>query len=198
MPIHEISRRWIRSFETGPADRLMRLRDLAEKQELDMSQFRSLDIVLELDINASRATVWKALTADIQQWWPAKFYVGSSPKRFLLEPRVGGRLYEDWGDDAGVLFGTITVFNEESQLQWAGDMSADFGGPARSVTTFQLKADKSGKGTSLTFRDTPYGLLSDMAMEHLEQGWQWLLSDCFKPFIENGKSPERPDTLVKP
>lgn len=32
MPIHEIARRWIRPFETASADRLLRLRQHAERQ----------------------------------------------------------------------------------------------------------------------------------------------------------------------
>ncbi|HXV90314.1 MAG TPA: SRPBCC domain-containing protein [Gemmatimonadales bacterium] len=159
------------------------------------AQFRTLDIKLQVEIAAAPAVVWRSLTAGIGEWWPKMFYVGASPKRFAIEPRVGGRVFEDWGDGEGSLFGTVTVFDEHRMLQWAGDMSADFGGPARSVTTFRLQSGADGKSTVVAFRDTPFGLLSDDAMQGLEQGWRWLLTDCLKPFLEQGKRPERPTTL---
>lgn len=199
MPIHEIARRWIAPFETAAADRLVRLKRHAEHaQEAAMQeapQFRTLDIRLEVDIAAPPAVVWRSLTAAIGDWWPKQFYVGTAPKRFLIEPRVGGRVLEDWGDGEGVLFGTVTSFEEGALLQWAGDMSAEFGGPARTVTTFRLRNGPKDGTTRLDFRDTPFGLLSDGAVQGLPQGWTWLLQECFKPFIEEGRRPERPATL---
>lgn len=199
MPIHEIYRRWIRPFETTAADRLLRLKLHAESHPEapmpDSAMFRTLDIQLELEIAAPPARVWRSLTADIGEWWPKQFYVGSAPKRFALEARVGGRVFEDWGDGEGVLFGTVTAFEENALLQWAGDMSAEFGGPARSVTTFRLRPGAATGATVLAFRDTPFGLLSDEAMTGLEQGWRWFLTDCLKPFVEDGTRPERPTTL---
>jgi len=161
----------------------------------DAPQFRSLDIKLEVEINKPAKVVWQSLTAGIGEWWPKAFYVGTSPKRFAIEPQVGGRVFEDWGGGEGGLFGVVTVFEANKMLQWAGDMSADFGGPARSVTTFRLTPSADGESTRLAFRDTPYGLLSDGAMEGLQQGWSFLINSCFKPFLDEGRRPERPDTL---
>jgi uncharacterized protein YndB with AHSA1/START domain len=161
----------------------------------DHAEFRTLDIKLEIEINKPPEVVWQSLTAGISEWWPKAFYVGTSPKRFAIEPEVGGRVFEDWGDGEGGLFGVVTVFEANRMLQWAGDMSADFGGPARSVTTFRLSPTRHGKSTTLAFRDTPYGLLSDGAVQGLQEGWSFLLNACFKPFLEEGKRPERPATL---
>lgn len=199
MPIHQIYRRWIKSFETDPADRLLRLKYHAESQReetmSDSPTFRSLDIHLEVEIAASPITVWKSLTTDIGEWWPKQFYVGTAPKRFTLEACVGGRVFEDWGDGEGALFGTVIAVEAPILLQWAGDMSADFGGPARSVTTFRLRPAANGTSTTVLFRDTPFGLLSDDAQKGLEHGWRWLLVDCLTPFLESGTRPERPSTL---
>jgi uncharacterized protein YndB with AHSA1/START domain len=159
------------------------------------AEFRTLDIKLEIEINKPASVVWTSLTAGIGEWWPKAFYVGTSPKRFAIEPQVGGRVFEDWGDGEGGLFGVVTVFEANRTLQWAGDMSADFGGPARSVTTFRLTPSSNGKTTTLAFRDTPYGLLSDGAMKGLQEGWSFLLNACLKPFLDEGKRPDRPDTL---
>ncbi|MBK6424136.1 MAG: metalloregulator ArsR/SmtB family transcription factor [Gemmatimonadetes bacterium] len=199
MPIHQIARRWIRPFEAAAAEQLLRLKFHAERPTEDImakaTEFRALDIQLEVEIAASRDKVWRSLTTEIGEWWPKQFYVGTSPKRFRLEGRVGGQVVEDWGNGEGSLFGTITVFEEQATLQWAGDMSADFGGPARSVTTFRLTAGPRAGTTLISFRDTPFGLLGEAALAGLQQGWTWLLHDILKPYIEQGRRPERPATL---
>lgn len=156
-------------------------------------ELSTLDIVLELTIKASPDVVWRSLVDQIGEWWPKMFYVGDAPKRFHLDPRVGGLVLEDWGDGEGVVFGQILTFQKNRRLQWAGDMSVEFGGPARSVTTYTL--EPAGDHTRLVFRDTPFGALSDQAREGLAQGWKFLLEGCFRPFVEEGTRPERPATL---
>jgi uncharacterized protein YndB with AHSA1/START domain len=160
------------------------------------AEFRSLDIRLDLEIDAAREVVWESLTNGIGEWWPANFYVGKSPKRFALEPQVGGRVFEDWGDGEGALFGSVTVFEQGAMLQWARDMSADYGGPARSVTTFRLEDGAKAGTTKLSFRDTPYGMLGKQVMEGLEQGWRYLVVKCLQPYLERGERPERPASVV--
>jgi uncharacterized protein YndB with AHSA1/START domain len=163
---------------------------------MSIAEFRSLDVRLDVQIGATREVVWKSLTDGIGEWWPANFYVGRSPKRFALEPRVGGRVFEDWGDGEGALFGSVTMFEEGVTLQWAGDMSADYGGPARTVTTFALADGAKAGTTSLSFRDTPYGLLGKQVMEGVEQGWRYLLLNCLQPYLERGEQPDRPASVV--
>ena len=211
VPIQRIYRRWIEPFAAEPADGLLKLKALAEREstgheptekksgETNMGQMsdrvmQALDIQQEIEINAPTAKVWSSLTADIASWWPKDFYVGPTPRRFVIEPRVGGRVYEDWGDEQGVLWATVLVFQEGELLQWAGDLSADFGGPARSITSFKLVSE--GDKTRVIFRDCPYGALSENAAKSMESGWSWLLQDCFKPFVEDGKHPDRPDSVV--
>ena len=198
VPIQEIHRRWIRPFEAAGADALLRIRELAESEEREESMeeqptLTALDIRLEIRIRASRERAWRALTSEIQGWWPLDFYVGEAPRGFVLEAKVGGRIYEDWGGGEGLLWGTVLVFQKGEMLQWAGDLSPDFGGPARSITTWKLRDE--GEETVLEFRDCPYGRLSPGAQSSLTAGWKQLLEECFKPFAEDGRHPQRPSTL---
>jgi len=197
VPIHDVYRRWVTPFEAPAIGRLERLKQhaerAAEEEGMTTAALSTLDIVLEVPIKAPREVVWRSLVDDIGEWWPKQFYVGTSPKRFRLEPKVGGLVWEDWGDGEGVVFGQVLTFQRNTRVQWAGDMSAEFGGPARSVTTFTLA--ESERGTTLTFRDTPFGALSEMALKGLAEGWKFLLEGCFRPYVETGAVPERPATL---
>lgn len=201
MPIHQIARRWIRPFEVDSAERLLRLKQVAERLEEDSQMpepgdraFRTVDVQHELRIKATPERVWQALTAEIAAWWPAKFYVGAAPIRFTLEPRVGGRVYEDWGDGEGALWSTVTSVRVGEHLQWVGDIPAEFGGPARSITSFTLEPGKSG--TLLKFRDTMFGEISAEMQQNMASGWKFLLADCFQPFVEERKQPERPASVI--
>jgi len=156
--------------------------------------FRCVETQLEIAIDAPRENVWQALTANISDWWPAHFYVGQEPRGIVLEDCVGGRIYEDWGDGGGSLWATVLVFDRGSTLEWAGDMSPDFAGPARSMTRFKLREEDGS--TVVEFRDSAYGRLADMAVEGMPHGWSLLLDGCLKPYLEEGKHPDRPTSVV--
>lgn len=209
VPIQQIYRRWIRPFEAPSADALLRLKAAAEHPRTERgetmseaqaatpargSELRSLDVEHEIRIGATPERVWEVLTEEASGWWPASFYVGAEPRGFTVEAKVGGRVYEDWGGGQGVLWATVLVVRRGELLQWAGDLAPEFGGPARSVTSFRLEAD--GEGTRLKFRDSAYGSLSASTLEALEEGWRFLLEECLKPYAEEGRHPERPQTVA--
>ena len=201
VPIQQIQERWIKPYEIEPARRLLRLKAVSERPpeehimpDISERQFRAADLHQEVRINASVERVWEALTDQIGSWWPASFYVGTSPVRFVLDARVGGLLFEDWGDGEGALWATVISVRRREMLQCAGDLAAEFGGPARNLTTFSLEAD--GDHTLLRFRDTVYGQPADDTLTNMEAGWRFLLNDCLKPYAEDGTQPERPASVV--
>jgi DNA-binding transcriptional ArsR family regulator len=165
VPIQELARRWITPFEATAAERLLRLKTVAERDKergMDGSvsrKFRTVTTELEIRIDAPPERVWEALTSETASWWPAGFYVGPSPVRFTVEPRVGGRVFEDWGDGEGALWATVTSVRSGAVLEWAGDLSAAYGGPGRSFTSFGL--EPIGNGTLLKFRDDTTGELGE-------------------------------------
>jgi catechol 2,3-dioxygenase-like lactoylglutathione lyase family enzyme len=74
----------------------------------------------EIDVETDPASAFRVFTEEYDQWW------GNSPIgsyrswRFVerrIEPGVGGRLLEDYGDEENVL-GTITVWEPGACLAW--------------------------------------------------------------------------------
>ncbi len=74
-------------------------------------------VEVEVTIGAPRERVWRALVEETGQWWPSDFYVGQSPRGFILEARPGGRVYEDWGNEAGALWYTVLVVEPPAVLE---------------------------------------------------------------------------------
>jgi uncharacterized protein YndB with AHSA1/START domain len=152
-----------------------------------------ITVTLEVDLAASPSGVWRALTKDIVHWWPRDFYVGSGPVGFHLEARPGGRMYEDWGDDQGLVWATVTAVERERWLLLSGELSADFGGPAR--TQLDLRFEAQGDGTRLRLTDTVYGQVAETTAASLESGWRQLFAEGFKRYVETGEKPALPATL---
>src|SRR5215210_2387200 len=73
-------------------------------------QFRTGRIETELQFRTTPERLFRALTEDSQAWYPHT-YGGDRVKQVVLEPRVGGAHYEDWGGGLGHLYGHVTVYD---------------------------------------------------------------------------------------
>jgi len=73
---------------------------------------RVLRIESELRFRAPLERVFRALTDpdEVLRWFPHT-YGENRVKRVVLEPRVGGEQYEDWGDGRGYHYGHVTEWD---------------------------------------------------------------------------------------
>ena len=145
------------------------------------AEYGAVNVELEIPINASRKQVWKTLIEEPGQWWPKDFYGCAETKSFVIEPKVGGRVYEDAGGGAGLLWYTVVTLVPESKLQLAGHMFPGCGGP--SVSQLTLELEDVNKGTKLTLRDSTHGLLSPDAEKSLDSGWNYVFG-ALKALVE--------------
>lgn len=153
-----------------------------ESQPMDV-----VEVVTEVRIAAPRDTVWSVLTQDPAPWWhPAYFTDPRGPERgaFHLEARLGGRMYEDWGDGQGLVWGTVIGLDRGRFLQVVGDSSPAWGGPSRNFQTFRLEDD--GRGTKLRFEHVVYGRVSEATARSLDEGWRFLFEHGLKRWCETG------------
>jgi len=60
-------------------------------------------VEIQVTINAPQQRVWQALLYETPQWWRKDFFTSPKTKAFVIEPRVGGRAYEDYGDGNGAM-----------------------------------------------------------------------------------------------
>ena len=133
-------------------------------------------------VAAPRTRVWQCLTRDLGRWWISGFFSLPGTKRMVLEPALGGRMFEDQGGGRGLVWYTVIGLVEGRRLVLAGDISAEFGGPARSVVTVNL--EDAGKGTRVRLQDVLVGTISPKSARAIEGGWQTLLGKGLKPYAE--------------
>jgi uncharacterized protein YndB with AHSA1/START domain len=144
--------------------------------------FGVAEVVLEIEIEASIEEVWAGLTGDVTSWWPRDFYAGSEAISFSIEDRLGGRMYEDWGDGQGLIWAMVTGLRRGKMIQLSGELTQDFGGPSRNIMKIELSQD--GAATKLRLSDCVFGRVADKGAESMESGWAFLMGDCLKPFVE--------------
>jgi DNA-binding transcriptional ArsR family regulator len=73
---------------------------------------RVVRIESELHFEAPPERLFRALTDpdDVLRWFPHT-YGENRVKRIVMEPRVGGAQYEDWGDGRGHFYGHVTEWD---------------------------------------------------------------------------------------
>src|SRR5438270_8194336 len=100
-------------------------------------------VELNIEIDASIEKVWNAVIEDITLWWPRDFYACANTKNFVIEPKVGGRLYEDAGNGNGVQWYTIIAIDPPKSMNLAGYLAPPYAGPA--TTLLRLELESTGK-----------------------------------------------------
>lgn len=96
----------------------------------------------EIDVDTDPVTAFKVFTEEYDQWWgngPIDAYESWRLIERRIEPGVGGRVLEDYGDEERVL-GTITVWEPGARLAWT----------TSNDVTIEVTFDALSQGTRVT------------------------------------------------
>lgn len=149
---------------------------------MSQNEITSIEIKLQVEINATKDKVWNAITLDISAWWLPDFYFYENSK-IILEPFPGGRLFEDGGENGGGIWYNVLNINPKDSIQFVGNLSPQFGGPAATFLNLSLKEEN--EKTILTIVDSLFGFLQPGTEKQIEQGWKMLFEKGLKAYIEN-------------
>jgi uncharacterized protein YndB with AHSA1/START domain len=138
-----------------------------------MRDFNVVDVVMEVRVSASPQRTWAALTRHISSWWPAGFFASERAKRFVLEPRLGGLAYEEWGEGQGLVWYQVTALNHGTRLVLSDDLHPALGGPARVYARYHVEPD--GDACVVRLEDTVMGAVAPSLETSLREGWGVLL-----------------------
>lgn len=143
---------------------------MSEPIDLSMAQVARYELAVA--IAGSRARVWDALVTETARWWPQDLYTLPTA-RMTLEPRVGGRMYEDADGGAGRQWYQVLTFMPPDELELSGFLLPAFGGPATTLIRITLK--ESQGATTVTLQDSLVGRLKADGVGELREGWRTLL-----------------------
>jgi uncharacterized protein YndB with AHSA1/START domain len=178
MPIQQTYEQWVSN--------LLQLKYLAEQTTENMGEssksITTTTVFIELNIKAKKTRVWQALTEETGIWWKKDFYTNPKTREFVLESRLGGLMYEDAGEEEGLVWASVIGIDSPNSLQLKGQLSPKFGGPAISFMKIQLE-DSEGS-TLLKITDTIFGSISENLQKNLTEGWQAIFEEGLKPHAE--------------
>ncbi len=143
---------------------------------------RALKYELEVVIDASRETVWRALTEETNAWWLPDFHMVGEGSVVRLEARAGGQLIEGREDGSSLLWYTVLMCTPAKALHFAGSIGPKWGGPATSLLELELEERRGG--TALRILDALFGHVSEETAASLESGWRQLFTDGLKRYVE--------------
>ena len=140
---------------------------------------------LEIAIDASRETVWRAIIEETDAWWLPDFHMVGSDSRVEFDVRPGGKGLVEYRDGGAFLvWYTVQCYlPEQYKVYLVGHVAPDWGGPA--TNNLRLTLDESDRGCILKVADAHHGRISDRYVESLQKGWNRLLGDGLRAYVES-------------
>ena len=190
VPLQQLYNRWVSKYESKLSSSLLNLKDKLEAKErgtLNMDnkqtklEFGTFQIEHEVTIEASVDRVFKGLTEEINDWWEFRLG-GKDSKQLILEPKMNGLFYEDFGNGQGVVWGTVIYYKEPEEIKLIGLLGMR--GAVNSHYSYKLEA--KGSATVLRLSHDAVGLLEPQWEEEHRKGWAYLLGKL-KEHMESNK-----------
>lgn len=192
VPLQRIYERWLRPYEAKWASALLQLKQHVEtkgqsttmaEKAVTTAAMNDIHIEQDITIQAPPEKVFEAITQDIACWWTLPFFhAGAATKRLVLEAHVGGRFYEDMGDNQGLLLASVTSIKQPQELRLTGSMGLI--GPVYGVVYLQLEPKEAGTILKLSHRMV--GEVNEEVRGGYSQGWQELLETRLRNYVEHG------------
>ena len=164
VPLREWYERWVVPLaDSADADVLALKRAVEDErggndmaiQELPRTvEFRTVRIETELRFRAGPQRVWDVLVERSREWFPAT-YGEERVKGIVLEPRIGGAYYEDWGDGRGHLYGIISRYDPPFQLAYRGQLDQG------TILDTEYELEAAGDETILRVHKVAVGPISE-------------------------------------
>ena len=155
---------------------------------MTLENARIANLTMSITINAPVESVWTALTAHMNDWWPDSFFGGgeAGQRAVVLECEPGGKMFERWETGGGLVWGNVVTIDPNKTLQILGHQFPNWGGPSSWFGTWDLSAVDGG--TKLEFSESAVGRLSEGYVDDKDKGWKFLWASL-KAHLEGSEPP---------
>ena len=146
---------------------------------MDQEAGRLVKVEAEARFSAPQEKVFAALSVEIGNWWPHRFKPGT---KVVMEPWIGGRCFEDWGDGKGALYGTLVYYDPPHKLVSIGTSALTKGYTAYDVQSVEPDGDGCVYKKSLTL----WGAVSEETAEMFRKGTASFIEKALRAYVEQG------------
>jgi uncharacterized protein YndB with AHSA1/START domain len=120
---------------------------------------------------------FRLFTEDMTKWWPTETHsIGEAQvQEVVLEGRVGGRIYERWGDGSQYDWGEITIWEPPNRVVFTWKPNLE----DRERTEIEVRFAPEGDGTRVHLEHRGWeriGEIGSDARRDYEFGWPIVLA----------------------
>jgi Activator of Hsp90 ATPase homolog 1-like protein len=149
------------------------------------TQLKLPPVVKSIVVARGADDAFEIYTRDIGKWWPTGTHsIGRAEvANVLIEPRIGGRIFERWKDGTEKLWGTISVWEKGQRLVHSWHVSTD---PDHASEVEVQFAALGGNRTRVTLEHRNWERMSgEQAQEtrnSYDNGWNGVFIERFGNF----------------
>lgn len=139
---------------------------------------------LEIEIEAPRERVWKAIFEEANMWWLPDFHMTGPGSEVTFDPTPGGKgLLESTPDGGGLQWYAVQMYlPSDFKIYLVGHIAAEWGGPTTS--SLKLAVVETESGCVLQVSDARHGHVDESQVQSFEDGWAQLFTDGLKNYVE--------------
>ncbi|MBS1717996.1 MAG: helix-turn-helix domain-containing protein [Armatimonadetes bacterium] len=184
VPIQRVYERWVNPLVSHAAKATTALeRHLelgADKRRMEHNADASVRFHMEARFAATPEQVYKAVTEEIDNWWPHRF---KPDGKVVCENRLMGKVYEDWGNGHGALYGVIVWLEPGRKVVTSGPSALNNG--MSSFNTETMEPD--GDGTIYKKELVLWGVVPPEMEPMFTSGIKTIIEKALKGYLEEGK-----------
>ena len=142
----------------------------------------------KLEFYASPKKVFDALTKNVSKWWKREYLIGGeNAKKLVCEAKLGGKMFEVWGENEGSIWGTITEIRKNVRLEICGTT----GNNGATWGKIGYDFEPCGKNaTTLVFSHHAIGTFEEGTGDEYDAGWDQIFS-ALKVYVEPQSSEKK-------
>ena len=99
----------------------------------------------QIDVEAPQATAFEVFTQRMHTWWKAEYSIVGEPRvGIVVEPREGGRWFEQGSEGGECTWGRVVVWDPPQRVVLTWQLSADWQYDADLVTELEIRFEATG------------------------------------------------------